>query len=470
LGYTAETNASAPVIHANLTVADLEQISKWPEVLWIYPSVINEQDDNFASQEDSATPENEPEVIRTKQVTGVNTVHQRGVSGFFIRVAQIEVEGRIATGNPFLREVTATTTNVCATASGHSTGVAGIIRGLAPGGDLGIAPGSLLWTGGSCTGNSTELQARSTAAADWGARSINLSWGSNTNLLLGANDRFYDTMVFNRFRTVVKSAGNRDVGCGLEGNVTSPGLGYNVITVGNYNANVSPFAMNSCSSWRNPLSNSGDRIKPEVSAPGTSIRSTTTASPWMGNIGSGTSYSAPVVTGVSALMINRNAALASWPESVKAILMATATTNIEGAARLSTRDGAGGIQAQLADNVANRTNGNWGGQAYSCSTASPLNVTTMSLVAGKRTRVVVVWDQNPSYASYGGTTSRPSADLDLRIVNSSGTTVASSASFDNTYEIVDFTPTVSGNYQLRVVRFRCDLTPGYMGWAWYRFP
>jgi hypothetical protein len=468
MGYAAAADSLAPAISANLTVADLQEVSKWSEVLWIYPSVINEPDVNGIAQD--AEPENEPEMNRSKQVTGVNTVHQRGVSGFFIRVAQVEVGGRVATANPFLRAITHTTDNVCAGVSGHSTGVAGIIRSVAPGGDLGIAPGSLLWTGGSCSGNTTELHNRSTAAANWGARTVNLSWGSNTNLILGASDRFYDTMVYNQARTIVKSAGNRDAGCGLEGNVTSPGLAYNVITVGNFNANATPFVMNGCSSWRNPRSNSGDRIKPEMAAPGTNIRSTTTASPWLGNIGSGTSFAAPMVAGTTALMINRASGLTSWPESVKAILMATATTNIEGAARLSNRDGAGALQAHRADDVARRVNGNWGGQAYSCATATPLNVTTMSLVAGKRTRVVIVWDQNPNYGSYGGTTSRPSADLDLRVINPSGLVVASSLSFDNTYEIVDFTPSVSGNYQLRVNRVRCNLTPGFLGWAWYRFP
>ena len=72
-----------------------------------------------------------------------------------------------------------------------------------------------------------------------GARArINLSWGSDTNLVTGGGDRFFDEMVHNRWRTIVKSAGNRN--CGNTGgpggtpdaDVTSPGLAYNVITVG----------------------------------------------------------------------------------------------------------------------------------------------------------------------------------------------------------------------------------------------
>jgi hypothetical protein len=31
---------------------------------------------------------------------------------------------------------------------------------------------------------------------------------------------------------------------------------------------------------------------------------------------------------------------------------------------------------------------------------------------------------------------------------------------------VEFTPTVSGNHTLRVHKYRCDLTPRWLGYAW----
>jgi hypothetical protein len=251
----------------------------------------------------------------------------------------------------------------------------------------------------------------------------------------------------------------------------SPALAYNVISVGNFDdkntVSWTGDTMQGCSSWRDPISTSGDREKPEVAAPGTNIKSTTTASPWIGNVGSGTSYAAPMVSGGAALLIHRNSSLGVWPESVKAILMATAVHNIEGATRLSEKDGAGAIVLDRADDVARRlsTKGNWGGQSYTCSTATTLNVTTMSLTAGLRTRVVIAWDTDDNYGSYS---TRPAADLDLRIRNSSGTIVASSSSFDNTYEIVEFTPSTSGVYTLQVNKYRCSYNPRYLGWAWYK--
>ena len=218
--------------------------------------------------------------------------------------------------------------------------------------------------------------------------------------------------------------------------------------------------MNSSSSWRDPIS-----AKPEIAAPGTNINSATTASPWTGPIGSGTSYAAPMVTGLTTALMQRNRSLQIWPEAVKAILMASATHNIEGARRFSSRDGAGGIVAYNADNVTRGYNGGWVGLNYSCSSPTNYNALTMPLVAGKRTRAVIAWDQNPSYENY---TSQPSADLDLRILGPSGSVVASSTSLNNIFEIVDFTPTTTGTYTLQIHKFRCSSTPRYVGAAWWR--
>lgn len=219
-----------------------------------------------------------------------------------------------------------------------------------------------------------------------------------------------------------------------------------------------------CSSWVDPDSKYHDREKPEVAAPGTNINSTTTSSPWIRATGSGTSYSAPMATGVAALLMNRNISLQSSPEAIKAILMATALHNIEGSSRLSEYDGAGGIVADEADNVARGIYGGWGYRSYTCSTINPLTVASPYLTAGTRTRVVIAWPTDPSYGSY---TTRPSSDLGLYIDNSLGYTIAVSDWWDNTYEIVDFVPSQSGYYKIQVYKFRCDLSPSRLAWAWY---
>jgi transketolase N-terminal domain/subunit len=47
--------------------------------------------------------------------------------------------------------------------------------------------------------------------------------------------------------------------------------------------------------------------------------------------------------------------------------------------------------------------------------------------------------------------------------------VASSVSFDNAYEIVDFNSLQADTFTVQAVKFRCDL-PTWLGWAWQTMP
>jgi subtilisin family serine protease len=92
----------------------------------------------------------------------------------------------------------------------------------------------------------------------------------------------------------------------------SPGLGYNMITVGAIDDKDSlawgDDTMATYSSYKDPISTYEDREKPEVVAPGgeygsSTMDSTMTASPWISDRGAGTSYAAPVVAGEAALLM-----------------------------------------------------------------------------------------------------------------------------------------------------------------------
>lgn len=443
LGTNVTTDKYAPVVYASLKPSAIRQAAIGSEVDQVYEDKIAQPLLNVAS----------PTIF-------ADVVRSRRISGLGVQVAEIEVGGIAQTSNPYLYGITQDTTYGCL--DPHTTGVAGIIRSTNST-NLGIAPDVSLWVGGSCTGVNSEVQDRSTAAAGWGARVLNLSLSSESNRTVDGFAKFYDDMVINRWRTVVVAAGN----LGNLGNVNSPGVAYNVITVGSFDdrgtLSLLDDKISTFSSGISPSSTHSDRIKPEVAAPGDNITSTTNASPWIGNIGSGTSYAAPMVTGEAALLIQRNSSLASWPEALKAIIMTSAVHNIVGDARLSPLDGAGGIAADRADDIAQGVNGSWGGQSYSCSTPTTLDVTTISLTAGVRTRATIAWDNDPNYSYYQY---QPSADLDLVVVSPSGGVVTSSTSYDNNYEIVDFIPTISGTYKLRANKIRCDASPQWLGWAW----
>ncbi len=443
-GVTGDTHS--PIIFGRLSALDILEEGKNSAVNLIFEHSENERMADIA-----------------RQVVGADQVENSGYTGAGIRVGLTEVGGLIFNPHPYL----SATQMSCwgQYLHPHGTYVAGIIQSSHPT-IRGAAPGTSILYGGGST--SAQLQCASTQQANRGARTFNLSWGSYSYLING-DSNYYDYMVRDRYRTVVAASGNSG-----GGTPANPSNAYNIISVGAFDDHDTVYksddTMASFSSYRNPNSAHGDRTKPEVAAPGVDINSTIHANPWVGVYGSadGTSYAAPWVTGISALMMQRNWVLSFWPESVKAIMMATAWHNIEGAARLSNRDGAGGVEGNRAVDVAARINGSWGGTYYNCGSAYIRTLTSFRVNTCERTRVAIAWDTNPTYGRYYGSNSQPSADLDLIIRRGSpfGPIVAASWSWDNTYEIVDFTATTTALYYVQVIKYRCSSSPNWLGWAW----
>ena len=308
---------------------------------------------------------------------------------------------------------------------------------------------------------------------------MNLSWGYDTGRIPGFRDLFYDEFVQFRNVVVVKSGGNLGTDEGFNGNVTSPGLAYNVITVGALkDQNTVDWAddvMFSFSSWQNPFTANNDLEKPEVVAPGHKIYTTTVASPWLsqanaidGHLHNGTSFAAPHVSGTAALIMQREPFLVYKPNLVKAIIMASAAHNIEDGPVYGYRDGAGGISASWAYDVAAKDRGGWGEIAYHCGYPNPfLAVTLPNLQASLQTRVAIAWTANTTSVGYPN---YPSANVNLEVRSPFGVSWWSS-SFDGTYEIVDFTAPVTGNYTIYLHRGSCSSVPGnaiaYAYWQWH---
>jgi hypothetical protein len=441
-GLKATADGLTPSVVVSIPAGEVRRISALDDVSMAY------HDDRYVNQ-----------LATSGNTIGAYAVHATGNTGQGVRVAEIEVGGRADLTNPFLSFAFQDNINSCY--NNHGTAVGGVIRST-HNPHRGISPGVQLRIGGSCSGNAGQLQAASTRAASWGARTFNLSFGGDSGRVLGAFERYYDDLVQNGWRTVVVAAGNSGNG---NGNVLSPALAYNVIAVGAFNDNSFPWAMAGFSSWRDPVSQVGDREKPEVAAPGVNIMTTSglgiTVNPGV----NGTSFAAPMVTGASALLMNTNPTLGAWPEAVKSILMASATNNIEGATRLSEFDGAGGIDANRANRIAGNSGGTWGAQGYNCSAAAQTTVSNVFVDQGRRVRTAMAWNANPHFWNFTYA-NRPGADLDMQIIAPNNTVVASSASWDNTYEIVDFVAPATGTYRLRVTKFSCNHNPKWLGWAW----
>jgi hypothetical protein len=180
--------------------------------------------------------------------------------------------------------------------------------------------------------------------------------------------------------------------------------------------------------------------------------------PWSGQTDSGTSFAAPMVAGTAARLIQRKPFLGIWPEQLRATLMSSAVTNIEGATRLSDVDGAGMVAVNTAARILDEDR--HGGRRVDCAAFGRSQVvTTTPLRRGQRLRAAISWTADPSAADHAN---RPSADLDLEVRGPSGSVFSSS--FDNTSEIADLRAPTAGTYEIRVINFRCARST-FVGWA-----
>ncbi len=405
------------------------------------------------------------------------TVWGRGFTGSGVPIAVVE-GGAIYFGHDNLADGTYCNTLASSPIAGHASGVAGIIASTHAT-NRGTAPGAPALLSGNAQSTS---DAHIMACTDWainnGARVINYSFGIDSSSALVGLDRYVDYVVRFRAVTMTKSSGNKSFTCtGPAFNVTSPGKGWNIITVGNYDdmgtaANGND-VMNTTdpggSCFGDPASPHSDREKPEVAGPGTNITTTACTGPsTCSGGGTGTSFAAPHVAGCAALLMQRNSVLRSWPESVKAVLMASAVVNLEGSTRLSEHDGAGGIECDSADDV---VSGAAGGEQHGTFVKTDFPKTyTFTATTGQTVRVVIAWDSNANAPSGGTapTTDVLNADLDLVVTGPAGAWMGGSASWENSYEIVEFTAPSSGTYTAQVNAYRFDGSSEYLGVAWWR--
>ena len=170
----------------------------------------------------------------------------------------------------------------------------------------------------------------------------------------------------------------------------------------------------------------------------------------------------PLACGTATLMAAVDPGLATRPEAVKAILMASAWHNVEGAAVLSDKDGAGGVHAFAAAEVVRR-------QQWRLENLTPASFTggrieyQIPCAAGNETRVIALWF---SVADSAKTTDMLMMDLDLVVLDPANRTVASSASIYNPFEIAAFVPPTTGTYTVRLIQQRFQAPSERLALAW----
>lgn len=405
-----------------------------------------------------------PALDHSTSATNADNFWSAGITGAGIKTAVIEIDG-IDYNHPDLLYGSYCKPDQIVL-DWHPTMVAGVIasthavyRGVAYG-----APAVL-------SGNARSIDdSEYIRCTDWaigqGATVINYSislyvWGT-----LVALDHYTDYVVRHNYVTVVASAGN--LGTLPDAYVTSPGLGFNVLSVGAFDdtGDATPFDpawdndfMWPGSSWKDPISDHNDREKPDLAAPGANITSTD-----MGNgfkTESGTSFAAPHVAGAAALLMQKKSVLTNWPEEVRAVLIASAIHNIEGDTRLSEYDGAGGLDLASALSILDQ---NWSDHGTFSREQLPYSIHFVA-DTGQRVRFAIAWDSDPAAGPPWDPARDPlRADLDL-IIYAGGSPFISSASHDNSYEIVDFVAPFTGVYTAQITYSRFQADYEFVGWS-----
>nr|MDD6335219.1 S8 family serine peptidase [bacterium] len=365
----------------------------------------------------------------------------------------------------------------------HSTRVAAILVGK----NNGVAPAASLYATGIEGEDTTfcEFYKRVEWLLDRGINVINMSCQLSNECIAGTSNgnhvqyveegkydqasQWVDHIAMQHDVHFVKSAGNGD-----DHKITSPGMAYNIITVGSFNDNNTGtthtddvLASSSCyEETQTPTANAPE--KPDLVAPGENITVSGLET------ASGTSFAAPQVTGIIAQLISCQPSLAVQQRAVKAILLASAWrklpgfTGISGCAFFDDKQGAGKVDSKNARYVV--SSGNYM-QALVNASGFPYTK-TISVGSVSSLRVALVWNKrntitSSSHVESSVTVNNPAiTNFKLEVIGPNGLLVSSDMSYGNV-EIVELTSPPAGTYTIRITRISGSETQDSFALAWW---
>lgn len=279
----------APMIIAELTEKQIKKVAKADEVSEI----------NFYEELQWKTHLSLSEL---KESTGVDIIHNIGLTGAGVKVGVHDDDyfadnyGEFTPADRF--DILVNDNEI---GTEHSIFVTRILCG-----DNGVAPGAECYIISSAYAPGNLHYERFEELISKGVSVINYSKGSTrTNNYYTDEEKWLDHIAAVHNISFVVSAGNQEV------KISVPALAYNVITVGAIDNNSTSTTTDDSFCNYSDYDNGDGCEKPDILAQGNILGK------------QGTSFSAPYVSGVVALMLELRPSLAVYPHIVKAILLAS---------------------------------------------------------------------------------------------------------------------------------------------------
>ncbi|GEP62074.1 S8 family serine peptidase [Reyranella soli] len=449
-----ERDPVAPVVYAELTRAEIAALAKDRAVAGVF---LHER-------------EGIEDLVNSIGIANSDDVHTQGFRGSGVKVAVWEDGPDVTTD----LSITARFKSSGFATSDHARHTHGIVKNIERNAPHGHAPSCSLHSA-----NTKDLDALRWAVKDKGCTVVSQSFHRSSEpgaSGMSFDDIYKDWLALHwPWPTICQAAGNFFTGD--PDNINPPSSefvnhkGYNGLVVGNHDDTAG--AMSGSSVFRNPASSHGDRELPEIAANGTSVTAVKLTK-------SGTSMASPAAAGVVALIQNHDATLKSWPEGCRAIMLAAAKRNIAGStwwqdvvSSVDASDGTGATDAlEASDITSQRRSRNAAGTRRGWDvgtlrsrdigrdrrTTFSYNVTLPRFFLGPRkVKVALAWDSKITMFPFPGIelpiASVLGVDLDLQVFDRNGTQVGYSGSWDNSYEIAEFTGTPGETYTIKIRRW-----------------
>lgn len=399
-----------------------------------------------------------------------------GNRGAGVKIGMIEAEGIPDLSDAYLSQSSIVLKDSTDPISVHATKVARILVGKSTNtADKGFAPDATLYC--CYTPSLTTILSGIEWLVSMQVNVINASMGiEQLGGIYEFLDKWVDHLAVQHDMHFVVAAGNISE-ADPSFFVRTPGLAYNAITVGAFNpytsiwSQVGQFAIAYYSCY---LEDGISRPeKPNLVADGTGF--------WGAD---GTSFAAPQVTGTIAQLCSYNSALKTKQTSVGAILMAAAAHKVDavgagkvgdifeqavlvdGEPQISNKEGAGVLDSRWARDIA--VNGKyWSATVYDAG--FPYNKSVyINATTDKVVRVCIFWLRQNSVSlphASSNVTVGTFSNLDLYILDPSGYQIDSSTAIRGNFEIVQFSPSVSGTYTIQIQDLGGHTGKDYIGIA-----